>query len=52
MGAEVIIGNKVTLDETSDNAPALAVHNGRLWLASIGTDNHQLNIAEFATDRS
>src|SRR6478736_5414016 len=49
MVADVIIGSKVILDETSDSAPALAVHNGRLWLAWIGTNNHQLNVVGVTT---
>ncbi|MFD8220929.1 hypothetical protein ACFV2U_46535 [Streptomyces sp. NPDC059697] len=37
----------VTLDGTftSDAAPALASHNGRLWLAWRGSGNEQLNLA-------
>jgi hypothetical protein len=52
--ADTIIGNKVMLGETSDNAPGLAVPNGRLWLAWIGVDNHQLNVVGVTTmpDRS
>ena len=35
---------RVTLPDTSDAAPALASHNGRLYLAWKGSGNPQLNI--------
>ncbi|MGN9845168.1 hypothetical protein ACTMTI_44300 [Nonomuraea sp. H19] len=43
-GIEGIEG-KITLDETSDMAPALASHSGRLFLAWAGKGNRQLNLS-------
>ncbi|MFJ3658251.1 tetratricopeptide repeat protein, partial [Streptomyces nigra] len=39
------IESKVVLGATSDAAPALASHNGRLFLAWRGSGNKQLNLA-------
>ena len=44
MGIEGLT-NKVTLPETTDHAPALAFHQGRIFLAWRGSGNEQLNIA-------
>lgn len=36
-------GGKITLNETSNNAPAVAIFQGRLYVAWTGTDSH-LNV--------
>jgi hypothetical protein len=43
------IESKVTLDETSEAAPALCSHNGRLFLGWKGSGNDEINIA-FSSD--
>ncbi|GIG88017.1 hypothetical protein [Plantactinospora endophytica] len=43
------VEDKVVLDETSSDAPALASHNGRLFLAWKGSGNDNLNL-KFSAD--
>ncbi|KAF2989014.1 hypothetical protein OGR47_15025 [Methylocystis sp. MJC1] len=40
------LGNKATFGDTSPKAPALAVHNGMLFIAWKGDGNDQLNVAQ------
>ncbi len=35
--------NKTTLGETSDFAPGIATHDGKIWLCWVGRKNHRLN---------
>lgn len=44
MGIEGL-GPKILLAETTEQAPALAIHQGRLFLAWIGVGNRRLNLA-------
>ncbi|MCX5610650.1 glycoside hydrolase [Streptomyces sp. NBC_00047] len=37
--------NHIVLGQSSEKGPALASHNGRLWLAWRGSGNEQLNLA-------
>jgi hypothetical protein len=41
----LVLEDKVVLGDTSDTAPALASHNGRLFIAWKGSGNNQLNLA-------
>lgn len=45
-GIDFVVGHKDTFDDSSDLAPALASHQGRLFIAWKGSGNDNLNVAE------